>query len=483
MEKMLRKKALEASLEETERQLAAHPEAVSLRLERAGLLHQLGRMTEARNAYLDVLARAPSDRLALNNLGTLLHGTGYRTAARTAYAEAAARYPHDPLSQVNFANVLLEDCEWETAREHYEMALRSAPDHPEAHQGLSYVLAELGDGAGAARHRLQGFTNHSVKTLPYRGPGKPVSLLLLVSAAGGNIPARGLLDDCVFQTTVIVPEFYDLTQPLPHHQVIWNTIGDADLAGPALTAAQSLLALSDAPVLNTPGAVMATGRAQNAQRLANITGLIVPAMVSLPRELLASPDGALALRRHGFEYPLLLRTPGYHTGRHFVRVEDAASLAEAAAGLPGAALTAIQFLDARGADGKARKYRVMMIDGRLYPWHLAISSHWKVHYFTAEMADHPQHRAEEAEFLWNMPQVLGPRAIQALEQIQAVLGLDYAGVDFGLSPAGEVLLFETNATMVVNAPDPDDRWAYRRDAAGRVVAAIRTMLLEKAAAP
>jgi aromatic-L-amino-acid/L-tryptophan decarboxylase len=473
--------ALEASLEKIEERLAADTEAVNLRLERAGLLHQLGRMTEARHAYLDVLARAPFDRLALNNLGTLLHTTGYRTAARTAYGEAAARYPHDPLSQVNLANVLLENREWTAAREHYEMALRSAPDHPEAHQGLSYVLAELGDGAGAARHRLKGFTNHAVKPLPYRGLGKPVPVLLLVSAAGGNIPTRGLLDDCVFQTTVIVPEFYDLTQPLPHHQLIWNAIGDADLAGAALSAAQAVLALSGAPVLNAPGAVVATGRAQNAERLSGIAGLITPAMVTLPRERLASPDGAVALGRHGLQFPLLLRTPGYHTGQHFVRVDDAASLAASAAGLPGAELTAIQFLDARGADGKVRKYRVMMIDGRLYPWHLALASHWKVHYFTAEMADHADHRAEEAEFLWNMPQVLGPRAIQALEQIQAVLGLDYAGVDFGLSPAGEVLLFETNATMVVNAPDPDDRWAYRRDAVERVLAAVRTMLLEKAA--
>ena len=106
---------------------------------------------------------------------------------------------------------------------------------------------------------------------------------------------------------------------------------------------------------------------------------------------------------------------------------------EAVAGLPGAGLTAIQYLDSRGADGKVRKYRVMMIDGRLYPLHLAISSHWKIHYFTAEMAERAEHRAEDAEFLENMPGVLGPRAMAALEQIQAALGLDYAGIDFGLS--------------------------------------------------
>jgi len=33
----------------------------------------------------------------------------------------------------------------------------------------------------------------------------------------------------------------------------------------------------------------------------------------------------------------------------------------------------IEYLDARGTDGNAQKYRVMMIGGRIYPLHLAIS--------------------------------------------------------------------------------------------------------------
>ena len=182
------------------------------------------------------------------------------------------------------------------------------------------------------------------------------------------------------------------------------------------------------------------------------------------------------MARHGFRFPLLVRTPGFHTGRHFLRVESPEALAGAVAELPGKELTVIEFLNARGADGKVRKYRVMMIDGQLYPLHVAISSHWKIHYFTAEMAEQADHRAEDAEFLENMPGVLGPRAMEALAQIQAVLGLDYAGIDFGLSATGDLLLFEANATMVVNPPEPDERWAYRRPAVERIFAAVRRML-------
>jgi tetratricopeptide (TPR) repeat protein len=463
-----------------EARILAEPERLDAWLERARLLTELDRTLEARNAYLEILARAPSDRTALNDLGTLLYATGYRTAARTAFSEAAARHPKDNVSHVNLANVLYQNAEYEAAREHYETALRLAPDYPEAHQGMSYVLAELGDAERAVWHRRKGFEQRAVQPLPYRGEGAPVSVLLLISAVGGNIPTQSFLDDRVFQTTVVVPEFYDFSQSLPRHQLVFNAIGDADLNGEALKAAQSVAALSGAPVLNSPAAVLATGRSDNAQRLRRIEGVIAPETVKLSREVLNSPDAETTLTRHGLKFPLLLRTPGFHTGRHFVRVERAGALANAVASLPGAELTAIQYLDSRGTDGKVRKYRVMLIDGYLYPLHVAISSHWKIHYFTAEMAERAEHRAEDAEFLENMPAVLGPRAMAALQQIQNALKLDYAGIDFGLNPAGEVLLFEANATMVVNPPEPDERWAYRRPAVERIFGAVRRMLLGKA---
>jgi hypothetical protein len=474
-------RAREAAVRDLNQRIVSNPDALNLRFERACLLTELGRTLEARDAYLDILARDPSHRLGLNNLGTLLEATGYRTAAHTAYAEAVARHPDDPMSHVNLGNVLYQGGEFQAGREHFEAALRFDPGHPEAHQGLAYVLAELGDEEGADWHRRKGFQDRPVTVLPYRGQGPPVSLLLLISSVGGNVPTRNLLDDRVFQTFVIVPEYYDPTVALPPHQVVFNAIGDADLDPPALAAAQSIVALSRARVINLPSAVLATRRADHA-RLAHLPGVRIPLTVTLPRELLSGPEAAATVEHHGFRFPLLVRTPGFHSGRHFVRVESAEALAVAVGELPGRELTVIEFLDARGPDGKARKYRVMMIDGQLYPLHLAISSHWKIHYFTAEMAEDAGHRVQDAKFLENMPGVLGPRAMEALAHIQATLGLDYAGVDFGLSATGDLLLFETNATMVVNPPEPDEKWAYRRPAVERIFAAVRRMLTAHIAA-
>ena len=41
-------------------------------------------------------------------------------------------------------------------------------------------------------------------------------------------------------------------------------------------------------------------------------------------------------------------------------------------------------------------------------------------------------------------------------------------------------MFEANATMVVNPPEPDERWNYRRLAYRRIHAAVQKMLMERA---
>jgi hypothetical protein len=248
-----------------------------------------------------------------------------------------------------------------------------------------------------------------------------------------------------------------------------------------------LLSFTSAPVLNAPAAVRATGRCENANRLGKLPGLITPATSKFSHASLAGPDGPAALAGRGFKFPLLLRTPGFHMGQHFVRVEKPTALSSAVAALPGAGrpeaeVMAIEYLDARGGDGCARKYRVMIVGGRLYPLHLAISRDWKIHYFSADMSDSSEHRAEEAKFLANMESVLGGKGIEALKRLRAELRLDYGGIDFGVNQRGEILLFEANATMVVEQPDCDSRWDYRRAAVERIHAAVRDLLMMNAGA-
>jgi hypothetical protein len=138
-------------------------------------------------------------------------------------------------------------------------------------------------------------------------------------------------------------------------------------------------------------------------------------------------------------------------------------------------------MDAFRPDGKARKYRVMTIGGNLYPLHCAVSRHWKIHYFSAEMTDSPENRKEDAAFLADMPGVLGPEAMDALLKIQDALALDYGGIDFGIDRNGDLQVFEANATMVILPPGDDARWNYRRPAVARACQAVHALLSVKAA--
>jgi hypothetical protein len=408
--------AQESRLRQLEDLLARNPiasDAIDAEIERAVLLGVLNRREDAQQAFIDLLRRAPSNFNALNEFGTLLTNMGAIDAACRVYSEAIAHHPENPIGHVNLANLLLRASRHVQAREHYEAVLRIDPEYAPAHQGLGAVLSDIGDRVGARYHFQKGFRGHAVSSLPYRGTEPPVTLLQLVSSGGGNIPTASFLDDRTFLTSVIVADYLDPSTPLPPHQLIFNAIGDADLCEPALEAAARLIAGTSAPVINDPCAVMKTGRINNARRLRAVPNVVTPRTVAIARDILAGPGRTSFIAKHQFTFPLLLRSLGYHTGRNFILVEQPAGLSAAAASLPGDDLLVIEYLDARGKDGNARKYRVMMIGGRLYPLHLAISGNWKVHYFTSDMADKPDHRREEEGFLRDMPATLGEKAMAA----------------------------------------------------------------------
>jgi glutathione synthase/RimK-type ligase-like ATP-grasp enzyme len=448
--------------------------------DQARRLTDQGACEEAKEAYLTLLKQSPDHFGALNNLGALLHEMGYRSAARTAYARAVERHPKNPMGHVNLANALREGGDASAARKHIEIALSLDPAHAGAHQAMASILFDFGDHHAAARHRERGYKNQPPLVLPYRGTGKPISLLLLVSAIGGNVPIRHLIDGRVFATTVIYADYW--TKPLPPHDLVFNSIGDADLSRPAIEAAARLLAKTGKPVLNLPANVLPTGRTENAKRLAHLPGVRAAKTVDLPRAIFSAPDADDTMAANGLKFPLLLRSPGFHTGQHFERVETGEQLRDAAAQLPGEKLTAIEYLDARGADGKARKYRAMFVGGEILPLHLCVSNDWKVHYFTSAMADSGTYRAEEERFLNDMTGVVGARGMAGLAAIRDAMGLDYGGIDFAIGRHGEILLFEANATMIIIAPGPDPRWDYRRAAIARVENAVRALLLQHAAA-
>lgn len=417
--------------------------------QRALLLERNGRSDEARDAYVAVIKRDGSHLGALANLGTLLYHAGYRDAARLTFGQALKHHPNDLRMLANFAHALYENAQFAEARVVYAHALEVDPQYAPAHQGISHVLERLGEPDAALAHRRQGYTALPISIRPYRGTGVPVSVLVFSSVHHGNVPIDAALDDRTFLTIRLFTDYYDPALALPPHDAIFNAIGDADRCQESLAAAQRLLEANHETAINAPAAVRETGRVEVAARLRGIDGLVVPWIRELSRDALTTVE----------RFPVLVRAPGYHTGEYFERADDRDELARVAASLPGQRLLAIEMLDARGDDGLYRKYRVLAIGGALYPVHLARSTTWKVHHFSADQTRTPDGIAEERAFLSDMRRALGKRAVDALEAAVPRVGLDYFGIDFGLDPQGNVLFFEANATM--RADDPGATAALR----------------------
>ncbi|MBV8245624.1 MAG: hypothetical protein JOZ38_06875 [Candidatus Eremiobacteraeota bacterium] len=349
-----------------------------------------------------------------------------------------------------------------------------------AHREFAELLLMLEDEGSACRHAFLGLAAVPSLTVPYTGTGRPIRVLEIGSAiAGGHTNTDHILESQWCEKTTMLVEYWDQLSDLPAHDVAFNLVGDADLNCPGLELVDALLARSNAPIINAPVKVLRTGRLQNALRLANIPGLVVPRTATFARADLSGDDAPALLAECGLEFPLLLRSPGYNNGENFLLVLSPRRLREAVALLPGDPLLVIEFVDTRSLDGLMRKYRVMVVDGKLYPAHLAIGRQWKMHYFSAQMG--PEERREEAGFLACMHDSLGNRAIDALVAIAGVLDLDYAGIDFALNAAGQIVFFEANATVSILRPAVDGATAYRVEAVERILSAARSMIFHKVA--
>src|SRR5271168_4028913 len=323
---------LEHELATVQAQLEFHPHSTDLLFFQARLLERLGRTAAARTHYLALLDLDPAHIASLNNLGNLLlttHTAADTEQARQAFLRAVAADPNHLASRANLGNLLIKQGELSAACDHLRAALAVAPTYRPAHASLSFILGDLGDPAAASQHRQRAFADRAVVVAAYRGSEPPIIVLELVSTTGGNMRTDEYLSDRAFQRILVAAEFYTPGTVLPPHHLVLNAVGDADAAPAALAGALAVVADSHAPVLNPPAAVLGTGRCAIAQRLAGI--------------------------------------PGVRTAKTVLLPDSPTDLPSVLAALPGAALLALEYLDARRPDGLSRKYRVMLVDGRLYP--------------------------------------------------------------------------------------------------------------------
>ena len=294
------------------------------------------------------------------------------------------------------------------AEEQFRAALALAPNFFLAHQGLARILSEKGEDA--AEHWRKGFDGFATVARRFRGPPSAQKLLLLVSAKLGNMATRRWIDDRAFAVTEIFVEFFDANAPLPPHDLIVNAIGDADLC-----AAGFALRRTAAGADGLSGRQSAGARAGDRQGFQRFASWRNSRRGRAENPLLRSAKKSC---RRNASFPLLLRAPGFHTGRHFSLVESFAALPDVLASLPGESLSVIDISMHAAPTVFRGSIASCSSMARSFP---CISRYRKTGWcitFPPPWRSTPSFRAEERRFLEGMPEFSGERAMQALRDIE-----------------------------------------------------------------
>jgi hypothetical protein len=361
--------------------------------------------------------------------------------------------------------------DWQAARDWFGQAVAADPALVAARHNLASVLARLGDAPGARREREAALRQTCV--FVQHAAGARARVLIPSLADVGNVPLEHILPERDFTRIwwFLAHGLGDRGGSLPPYDVVFNGIGDPDMADVADEKLRAFLASHPGTrVLNHPDAVARTRRDRLADTLAGIEGIVVPRTCRVA----GKPGRAEVMRAAeaaGVAPPLLLRPAGAHGGAGVVRVDGWEDLGEPA--LQGADTWYLsRYVSSCEDDGFYRKYRMAFVGRTPFPYHLAISQDWMVHYFTADMEAQDWKLAEEAEFLADPQRVLGANAVAALEAIAARLDLDFCGIDFALLPDRRVLVFEANATMLIHPERESGKLAFKTPAAKRIIDAF-----------
>jgi hypothetical protein len=270
-----------------------------------------------------------------------------------------------------------------------------------------------------------------------------------------------------------IPEF-------DSYRVLVNLITEPEKNVRVLENLRKLLRGARGRVVNRPEMVLRSTRDQVARRLEGIPGLIVPKVIRLQG---GKPAIAMrALERAGVDPPIIVRQIGTHSGKILGRFD---TLAEAVAALETGEHLATQFIDFQSGDGLYRKYRVFFIGPHFILRHMLVSDEWNVHAKDRVrfMAERPELVAEERA-LFEHEEFFPASVAQVLAAIRERMGLDFFGMDFGVTPDGKVVLFEANATMSFFPFSPDPQFDYLKRCFAPAQAAFRELLgLPAQAAP
>ena len=444
------------------------------------VLLKTGEVQNAIALYLQALNLNSRHWPARTNLVQALMTTKQYVVAKALLLELIEERPQDSQIRHQLGKVHFELNEVEVALESFQAAVALNPRDAESINWIGGIKQTTGDLEGAQAAYAEAAKINPLIRRPAAKSPPDFRVLALYAPFGGNTPTEYLFKDAVHDTDTLAlfaAREYDTELFSQNIQLVVNLISDADQTEALLPLAADLVDRLGKPTLNDPRRILRTTRDAVASLLLGISRCRIPGASRHRAGADTSPaalDAAFSL-----SFPLLARPVGTHGGDHFEKIEDRAALAAFLSQRPDHDHYLIEYIDYRSEDGHFRKYRFIFVDDQILPYHLCIGSGWKLHHVNTDMANQPWMQVEEEAFLDNPTAVFSAAHYQALQTIRERIGLEYFGIDCALDAAGNLVVFEVNASMLVH--ERNEGFPYKTPAVRRIKLAFDAMLRKMAA--
>ncbi len=347
---------------------------------------------------------------------------------------------------------------------------------------LSTILQLRGERELAMTMQMQALALQQIYSPPTLKEGAAMRLLAIVGPGDlmANTPLEFLLED----SDVALDLFYvapgiPLPDALPVHDLLFVAIGESAQNQPLLRRIEAAIAAWPHPVLNQPALIAQLSRDKVCAMLQGVPGVLIPNTMRVSRQVLQQvgmqKTDMFSVLGDG-TFPIIARPVDSHAGQGLMRLENVSAVTDYLHDMPQNEFYVSRYMDYRSADGLFRKYRLLLIEGKPYACHMAISHDWMIHYLNAGMSDDLQKRIEEARFMEEFDTHFALRHAAALTAIYTTTGLEYVGLDCAESADGSLLIFEIDSNMLVHAMDPVDIFPYKQAQMHKVFAAFRCML-------
>ena len=315
------------------------------------------------------------------------------------------------------------------------------------------------EGALMQRHAIALQKSYQIN----HGTGLGLRILAFVTAGDFmvNTPLDFLLhgSDAVLILHFVDTHTQSLTN-LPAHDIAFMAIGESADTSKILHHLQTLLQGWTTPIINNNIPMIANlSRATVAHMLADAPGLVTP-----PTQVQPRADLITALLTSTVTEPYILRPIGTHAGKGMARITTSAELALWLRLNSAEKVYTAPFIDYRSQNGLYAKQRIVLIQGKPYPSHMASSPHWMVHYLNADMTNQASRRAEEAAWMAQFDTDFAQRHATAFASLYDLIGLDYFGIDCAELPDGRLLIFEIDVAMIVHDMDCPRVFPYKQPA-------------------